>query len=197
MRTDAMRRIASFVLAAVTLAALSGCGPKRKPNLADATAGAGSSTDPDDRSGDRPSGTSLDQPDLNPVDPSGLSGADLPSGMDATTEGGPLEDIYFQFDQYELSEEAKAVLARHAAWLQARPAVKVMVEGHCDERGTVEYNLALGDKRARAARDYLAGLGVTEARLSAISLGKERPKDMGHDEAAWSRNRRAHFAVSR
>ena len=72
-----------------------------------------------------------------------------------------------------------------------------MVEGHCDERGTVEYNLALGDKRARAVRDHLASLGVPEGRLSAISLGKERPKDPGHDEAAWAKNRRAHFAVSR
>jgi peptidoglycan-associated lipoprotein len=72
-----------------------------------------------------------------------------------------------------------------------------MIEGHCDERGTVEYNLALGDKRARAVRDFLVSAGVPEGRLSAISLGKERPKDPGHDEAAWAQNRRAHFAVSR
>jgi peptidoglycan-associated lipoprotein len=134
---------------------------------------------------------------MEPVDRTGLSGEDLPSGMDATTEGGPLEDIYFEFDQYDLTEAAKAKLEAHAAWIKARPAAKVMVEGHCDERGTVEYNLALGDKRARAVRDYLQGLGIPAARVSAISLGKERPKDPGHGEEAWAKNRRAHFAVSR
>ena len=89
------------------------------------------------------------------------------------------------------------MLARHAEWLKARPAAKVTVEGHCDERGTVEYNLALGDKRAHAVRDYLVSLGVPADRLQAVSYGKERPMDSGHGEAAWAQNRRAHFAVSR
>ena len=75
--------------------------------------------------------------------------------------------------------------------------MKVTVEGHCDERGTVDYNLALGDQRARAARDYLVSLGVAAERVRVVSLGKERPMDAGHDEAAWAKNRRAHFAVSR
>jgi peptidoglycan-associated lipoprotein len=131
------------------------------------------------------------------VDASGLAGEDIRGGIDVTTEGGPLEDIYFEFDQYSLTEAAKATLARHAEWLKARPAVKVTVEGHCDERGTVEYNLALGDKRARATMEYLVGVGLGQERLSAISLGKERPKDPGHGEEAWAKNRRAHFAVSR
>jgi peptidoglycan-associated lipoprotein len=192
-----MQRLAAFVLASTLALALAGCGPKRPPNLSTATPGSGGASDPSASTSGDPSGTPLDQGDLQAVDPSGLAGTDIPSGMDATREGGPLDDIYFEFDQYSLGDEAKAVLSKHAAWLAARPTVKVMVEGHCDERGTVEYNLALGDKRARAARDYLASLGVPEGRLSAISLGKERPRDEGHDEAAWTKNRRAHFAVSR
>ena len=132
------------------------------------------------------------------LDRGGLAGEDIPQGgVDATTEGGPLDDVYFEFDQYTVTDAARAVLARHSEWLKARPAAKVTVEGHCDERGTTEYNLALGDKRARAVRDELVKLGVGADRLQAISLGKERPKDPGHDEQAWTQNRRAHFAVSR
>jgi peptidoglycan-associated lipoprotein len=193
-----MRRLSLLVLTTLTVAALSGCGPKRPPNLSTSTPGSGDSSRDASSSGDLDrSGTSLNEADLNPVDPSGLAGSDIPTSMDATTEGGPLDDVYFEFDQYSLNDEAKATLSKHASWLAARPGVKVMVEGHCDERGTVEYNLALGDKRARAVRDHLASLGVDSGRLSAISLGKERPKDSGHDEAAWAKNRRAHFAVSR
>jgi peptidoglycan-associated lipoprotein len=193
-----MRRLAVLVLATLTAAALPGCGPKRPPNLSGATprGGIDSSGTADTR--DDTSRTGVDSgPDTRPLDASGLSGEEIPSTMDATTEGGPLDDIYFDFDQYDLTDAAKATLAQHAQWLQARPGVKVMVEGHCDERGTVDYNLALGDKRARATRDHLVSLGVGEGRVSAISLGKERPKDPGHDEQAWAKNRRAHFALSR
>jgi peptidoglycan-associated lipoprotein len=191
-----MRRFAVVVLASSLALALAGCGPKRPPNLSSAESG-GSSRDASSAGDVDRSGTGVSEGDINPVDPTGLAGADIPGDMDVTRESGPLDDVYFEFDQYALGDDSKAVLSKHAAWLAARPTVKVMVEGHCDERGTVEYNLALGDKRARAARDYLTSLGVPEGRLSAISLGKERPKDPGHDEAAWTKNRRAHFAVSR
>lgn len=120
---------------------------------------------------------------------------DLDSSLTGES-AGPLADIYFDFDQASITDAARATLVRHAAWLAAHPEVRVVVEGHCDERGTVEYNLALGDKRAQATRDTLVGLGVASARLSAVSFGKERPLDVGHDEAAWAHNRRAHFAVS-
>jgi peptidoglycan-associated lipoprotein len=112
-------------------------------------------------------------------------------------EGGPLEDIHFDFDQATLSDEAQATLRGHAQWIKSHPLLSVTVEGHCDERGTVEYNIALGEKRARVVFDYLVSLGVPATRLLAVSLGKERPLDPGHDEAAWARNRRAHFAVRR
>ncbi len=108
---------------------------------------------------------------------------------------GPLEDIRFEYDSADLSEAAQTILARNAEWLRRHPTVEVQIEGHCDERGTVEYNLALGEARARSVRDFLTRLDVAAARLRIISFGKEVPLDPGHDEAAWGRNRRAHFVV--
>ena len=87
------------------------------------------------------------------------------------------------------------MLEKHALWLQGQRDARVTIEGHCDERGTVEYNLALGEQRARAVRDYLTSLGVAAARLKVVSYGKERPLDPGSDDAARARNRRAHFNV--
>ncbi|MDZ7363592.1 MAG: peptidoglycan-associated lipoprotein Pal [candidate division KSB1 bacterium] len=105
-----------------------------------------------------------------------------------------LQTIYFDFDRYELTPEALQTLADNARVLKAHPDARVMIEGHCDERGTVEYNLALGDKRAKAAKDYLISLGVNPAQISTISYGKERPVDTRSTEEAWARNRRAEFA---
>lgn len=135
-------------------------------------------------------------PDVRPVDDSTASGEDF-SVSDASGEGGPLADIHFDYDQAALTDEARAILEKHALWLQNHREAKVLVEGHCDERGTVEYNLALGNQRAQVTRDYLASLGVAADRLRTTSYGKERPLDPGHDEAAFAKNRRAHFAVSR
>ena len=100
-------------------------------------------------------------------------------------------------DSAALGDEARATVESHALWLQGHRDVAVTVEGHCDERGTVDYNLALGEQRARATRDYLVSLGVAAERLRVVSYGKERPLDPGSDESAWARNRRARFAVSR
>lgn len=99
--------------------------------------------------------------------------------------------VFFALDSSVLSSEAQATLARQADWLKANSSVNVVVEGHCDERGTREYNLALGERRATAAKSYLVSTGVTTARVSTISYGKERPAVAGSDEAAWSQNRRA------
>jgi len=108
----------------------------------------------------------------------------------------PLEKVYFDFDSYLLSPSAREALKKDADYLLKNiPAVKVQVEGHCDERGSDEYNLALGEKRAKAALNYLVTLGVPAARLSFISYGKEKPADPGHDEAAWAKNRRAEFVI--
>jgi peptidoglycan-associated lipoprotein len=104
-----------------------------------------------------------------------------------------LSDVFFDFDQYNLSSEAKSTLEANARELKRVGDSGVTIEGHCDERGTKAYNLALGEKRANAAKDYLVTLGVTASRINTISYGKERPFDSGHDESAWAKNRRAHF----
>jgi len=106
------------------------------------------------------------------------------------------QDISFDFDKYDLRTDARGVLDRKASFLNQNSSVRVQIEGHCDERGTNEYNLALGERRANAAKQYLTTAGISAARLSTISYGKERPLDLGHDEAAWARNRRAHFVIT-
>jgi peptidoglycan-associated lipoprotein len=105
------------------------------------------------------------------------------------------EDVYFEFDQYILSDTAKQVLDKKAKWLKDFPNAKAQIEGHCDERGSAEYNLALGQKRADAVMQYLVSLGINANRLSTISYGKEKPLDPGHTEEAWSKNRRAHMVL--
>ena len=108
-----------------------------------------------------------------------------------------IRDVFFAFDDYALSEEARTILAADAKLLGESKSVKVTIEGHCDERGTVEYNLALGEKRALGAKNYLVNYGIDGSRISIISYGKERPFNSGHDEEAWAQNRRAHFVVQK
>jgi peptidoglycan-associated lipoprotein len=105
------------------------------------------------------------------------------------------EHIYFAFDRADLSSMAQATLKRKAAWLEENPGAMVTIEGHCDERGTNEYNLALGERRAESARAYLVDLGISASRLSTISYGEERPLDPRHNEEAWAKNRRAQFKL--
>lgn len=106
------------------------------------------------------------------------------------------EDVHFAFDSSFLDQEAERILAQKASWLLDNANVRVQIEGHCDERGTSAYNLALGERRANAVQQYLTVLGIAADRLSTISYGEEQPLDPGHDEAAWSRNRRAHFVMN-
>ncbi len=105
------------------------------------------------------------------------------------------QDIYFDFDSYVLSEPAKRIMDGKVAFLRKYSRVKVTIEGHCDERGTTEYNLALGERRAHSALQYLVNSGISQSNLSTISYGKERPAAPGHDEASWAKNRRAHFVL--
>ena len=104
-----------------------------------------------------------------------------------------LNDINFDFDKYNIRTGDAETLKGNAEWFKANPGKKMRVEGNCDERGTVEYNLALGQKRADAAKAYIVNLGVDGKALETVSYGKERPADPGHNEAAWAKNRRAHF----
>jgi peptidoglycan-associated lipoprotein len=110
------------------------------------------------------------------------------SQEDLTAQAG--DRVFFALNSSDLSSEGRAVLEKQSAWLQKYPNVAVTIEGHADERGTREYNLALGERRAQAVKNYLVSLGVPEARLNTISYGKERPAVMGSDESAWSKNRR-------
>ena len=111
-------------------------------------------------------------------------------------EGGPLSDIHFGYNDYTVQPQDSSILRSNASWLQAHPGSNVQVEGNCDERGSEEYNIALGAKRAQSAKDYLVTLGISPGRLSTISYGKELPLCQEHDESCWQRNRRDHFVVS-
>jgi peptidoglycan-associated lipoprotein len=106
-----------------------------------------------------------------------------------------LKDIHFHYDKYDIQRGEEGILKENAAFLKKNPKMKIQIEGHCDERGTTEYNLALGERRANSAKKYLVSLGITSDRISTISYGKERPLDRGHNEQAWAKNRRAHFIV--
>ena len=123
------------------------------------------------------------------------------SGNNNDDGAGPLNEqfkrgvtsntIHFAFDQYDIDPEARAILDSQAAWLRAHPQANITIEGHCDERGTREYNLALGDRRANSAKNYLAAAGISPGRITTISYGKERPIALGSDDASWAQNRRA------
>lgn len=104
-------------------------------------------------------------------------------------------NVYFDFDNYDLRPEAQETLNQDATFLKANPSITIQISGNCDERGTVEYNLALGERRAKAAQDYLVSLGITNERISVISYGKEKPIDPGHDEEAWAKNRNDQFVI--
>ena len=107
----------------------------------------------------------------------------------------PVQMIHFDYDKYFIREDAKPVLEANAAYLRKWTSVKILIEGHCDERGTEEYNLALGEKRAKSTFDYLVSLGISANRIKTISYGKSQPSDPGHNEIAWQKNRRAQFTV--
>jgi peptidoglycan-associated lipoprotein len=114
----------------------------------------------------------------------------------ATPAASPIQDVNFAFDSHELTEEARQILKGNAEWMKSHPSVTVQIEGHCDERGTVEYNLALGARRAQTVKEYLTTLGVGVDRLSDISYGEEIPVCRESTEACWERNRRARFVVT-
>lgn len=161
------------VLAVIAAAALiAGCETAPEQNAA--ASGAGGST---------PAVTTQTQPTAQKMGPAAGSKEDFVVNVG--------DRVFFAFDKFDLSGDAQATLKKQAAWLQKYPNVTITVEGHCDERGTREYNLALGERRANAVKDYLSALGIARTRVNTISYGKERPVALGHDEAAWAQNRRA------
>jgi len=118
------------------------------------------------------------------------------TGSLGSGEKGPLSDIHFAYNEYTIEAQDGSVLRSNATWLQTNGQSRVQVEGHCDERGSEEYNIALGAKRAQAAKDYLVTLGIPGSRISTISYGKELPACQDHDESCWAQNRRDHFTVT-
>lgn len=154
-----------------------GAGSARAPG-ADSRAGEGS------RAGAKESNTG------------GSSLKDFQEGKSPVTPASsPLKDVFFEYDRYDLSTDARTVLRANADWLKTNPNARVEIEGHCDDRGTNEYNLALGAKRAQSAREYLTSLGVAPARLSTISYGEEIPVCKEQGEDCWKQNRRARFVI--
>jgi len=119
----------------------------------------------------------------------------LSKSLEQINSEKPLQMIHFDYDKYFIRDDAKAILESDAAWLKKFRTSRILVEGHCDERGTEDYNLALGEKRAKSAFDYLVSLGIPAERMKTISYGKSQPLDQGHDEGAWQMNRRAQFLV--
>jgi peptidoglycan-associated lipoprotein len=119
----------------------------------------------------------------------------MSKSLDQINREKPLQTICFDYDKYFIRDDAKSVLQAGAAWLKKFKTAKILIEGHCDERGTEDYNLALGEKRAKSTMDYLSSLGISADRMKTLSYGKSQPIDMGHDETAWQKNRRAQFLV--
>ena len=171
-----MSKTSLSALAAILALAASACSPGRPRQLPPAPPTSG--TD-----GGAQSGTSGDQ--------SGVGTTAVPGSQADFLQSVPSDRVFFETDSYTLSAEARAVLDAQAEYLLRFPQVTITIEGHCDERGTREYNLALGDRRANAARDYLQARGVAANRMQVISWGKERPAVEGSNESAWAQNRRA------
>jgi len=133
-----------------------------------------------------------------PVPPAPPSEAELFARMslEDINSQRPLDDIYFDYDQADLSDKARASLQKNASWLQRWTSTRITVEGHADSRGTSEYNLALGERRATITRDYLVSLGISAARVNVVSMGEEQPTCTQENESCWSQNRRGHFVVT-
>ncbi len=163
----------TLILATAALA-IAGCAKKRPEVLPPA---------PVDNTGDAGTGT-------GPVTGAG-EGAITPGSNADFQRSVTSNTVLFGLDQYDIDPAARAILDNQAQWLARYPNVRITIEGHCDERGTREYNLALGDRRANAAKNYLAARGVAASRITTISYGSERPAATGSDDAAWAQNRRA------
>lgn len=136
-------------------------------------------------------------PEPPPVPAEPVTSDDISSrSLDEINRDSPLSPVFFALDSFEIDSAGQQVLQRNADVLKKYSIWQITIEGHCDERGTAEYNLALGERRALAARNYLVSLGIDAGRLKTISYGKEFPFDPGHNEEAWAKNRRAHFVVT-
>jgi peptidoglycan-associated lipoprotein len=189
------RRTSSVVvvLLMAALVAVSACGGKKPPIARPTSPPPGGTT-----AGAKPPAPPEPVVEPTPVPPEpGVAGVDMgDKSLDDINKQSPLQPVFFDLDSSEISAEGQKTLATNAEVLKKYPSWVVSIEGHCDERGTAEYNLALGERRALAARTYLVSLGLDAGRLRTVSYGKEFPFDPNHSEDAWAKNRRAHFVVT-
>jgi peptidoglycan-associated lipoprotein len=190
------RRVAqSAALTAVVLVMVAGlaCGRKKPPVQRPAPP----PPPPPAATAGRPPGPPepVAEPTVVPPEPVKEEGISA-SNLDELNKNSPFKPVFFEYDSAEITTTGQAALDEDAALLKKNPKWNITIEGHCDERGTAEYNLALGERRAVAARTYLVSLGIPADRLRTVSYGKEFPFDPGHEENAWAKNRRAHFVVT-
>jgi peptidoglycan-associated lipoprotein len=191
----AVLRAALAVLVALTIVA-SACGGK-KPPVARAIPPPGAASPSSPSTGARPPAPPEPVAEPTIVPPEPLREDRIASAsLDDINRNSPLKPVFFEYDSSEISGDAPGVLEANAAVLKKYPSWTITIEGHCDERGTAEYNLALGERRAVASRAYLVSLGVSADRLRTVSYGKEFPFEPGHDESAYIKNRRAHFVIT-
>lgn len=185
------RKTLVLALMVLTLPLLFGC-PKKKPATPPETMAVETKPAPAP-----PPAQEVPPP---PPPPQDIQEEGLPSDLAelnrVLVERGLIGDVYFDFDKSDLSDESRSRLAQNAAFMRDNPKYQFTIEGHCDERGTNDYNLALGQRRANTAKDYVQSLGVTADRMRIISFGEERPFCTESDESCWARNRRAHFVVT-
>jgi peptidoglycan-associated lipoprotein len=179
------RRIAAALIALCAAVALTACAKKAPTTTAEARPPVQS----------RPAETQVAPPPSTSAHKD-LEGDVLSQDLATINRKGYLVDAYFDYDQAELRTDARDGLAKDAQWLKKYPSVQILLEGHCDDRGTEAYNLALGDKRASAAREYLESLGVPESRIKTVSYGKERPFCENDTDPCWQENRRDHVIVT-
>jgi peptidoglycan-associated lipoprotein len=192
---SAVLRAALAVLVALTIVA-SACGGK-KPPVARAIPPPGAASASSPSTGARPPAPPEPVAEPTIVPPEPLREDRIASAsLDDINRNSPLKPVFFEYDSSEISGDAPGVLEANAAVLKKYPSWTITIEGHCDERGTAEYNLALGERRAVASRAYLVSLGISADRLRTVSYGKEFPFEPGHDESAYIKNRRAHFVIT-
>jgi peptidoglycan-associated lipoprotein len=183
-------RMTCYFITVIVILAFVGCAPSAttKPDAGAASAGsAGAKSDQQAGEGQRGGARESDAARSGSLD-------QLREGK-STAAAGPLKDIFFEFDRYDLRADARDILKSNADWLKKNPSARVEIEGHCDERGTNEYNLALGARRSQAVKDYLVTLGISNERLSTISYGEEIPVCKEQSEDCRGKNRRARFVL--
>lgn len=182
-------RLAFAFFAVVVLAASLGCSSKPKASHAP------SASSPEPSSWRDPLGETPEPTDIT-VSPDTIGPDGATVGVEELNRRGYLKDVFFDLDRAEVRSDQREALEQNAGWLRKHAEVRIVIEGHCDERGTAQYNMALGERRAQTVTDYLVALGIQPSRVQVMSYGKERPFTRGHDDQAWAQNRRGHFVVS-